>query len=51
MGIRLSNAEPLAYVFGAAIAVLDAILAASPMHAAPHRSSRWWPCDRCSLRI
>jgi ABC-type lipoprotein release transport system permease subunit len=27
LGIRLSNAEPLAYVFGAAIAVLVAILA------------------------
>jgi ABC-type lipoprotein release transport system permease subunit len=27
MGIQLSNAEPLAYVFGAAIAVLVAILA------------------------
>ena len=27
MGIRLSHAEPLAYVFGAAIAVLVAILA------------------------
>jgi hypothetical protein len=44
--IKLSNAEPLADVVGAAIAVLVQSSPASPMSGAPRRSSRWWPCDR-----
>ena len=48
MGIPLSSVEPLAYVVGAGIAILVAILA---LHAAPRQFSRWWPCDRCRVSI
>jgi hypothetical protein len=40
MGVSLSNVEALAYVAGGAIAMLVAVLAASPPRAAPRQCCR-----------